>query len=65
MAKKVAKKKKESGAELVRNRRATYDYEILETFEAGIALVGTEVKSLRQHEASLAEALYDALLERR
>lgn len=48
--------KKDTGSELVRNRRATYDYEILETFEAGIALVGTEVKSLRGHEASLAEA---------
>lgn len=29
------------------NRRATFDYEILETFEAGVSLLGTEVKSLR------------------
>ncbi|MGH7686931.1 MAG: SsrA-binding protein SmpB [Candidatus Dormibacteria bacterium] len=32
---------------LARNRRATYEYSILETFEAGIELTGTEVKSLR------------------
>jgi len=42
--------------ELVRNRRAFHDYEILETYEAGIALVGTEVKSLRDHGGNLAEA---------
>lgn len=43
-------------AELVRNRRAYHDYEILETYEAGIVLVGTEVKSLRDHGGNLAEA---------
>lgn len=32
---------------LARNRRARHDYEILETFEAGVALAGTEVKSAR------------------
>lgn len=32
---------------LARNRRATHEFSILETFEAGIQLVGTEVKSLR------------------
>lgn len=42
--------------ELVRNRKAYHDYEILETYEAGIALVGTEVKSLRDHGGNLAEA---------
>ncbi len=42
--------------ELVRNRRAYHDYEILETYEAGIALVGTEVKSLRDNGGNLAEA---------
>jgi len=42
--------------ELVSNRRATFDYEILETFEAGIALKGTEIKSLRDHGGSLQEA---------
>lgn len=42
--------------ELVSNRRATYNYELLETFEAGIALQGTEIKSLRDHGGSLQEA---------
>ena len=38
------------------NRRAFREYEVLERFEAGIALVGTEVKSLRLGRVSLAEA---------
>jgi SsrA-binding protein len=38
------------------NRRARHDYEILERFEAGIALTGSEVKSLRAGRASLNEA---------
>ena len=42
--------------ELVRNRRAFHDYEILETYEAGIVLLGTEIKSLRAHGGNLAEA---------
>jgi len=37
------------------NKRARFDYEILETFEAGIMLVGTEVKSLRLGQCSIAE----------
>ncbi|WP_448589211.1 SsrA-binding protein SmpB [Thermodesulfobium sp.] len=36
----------------IENRKARYEYEILETFEAGIELVGTEVKSLRLGKAS-------------
>ncbi|MGB9619869.1 MAG: SsrA-binding protein SmpB [Armatimonadota bacterium] len=40
----------------ITNRRARHDYHILETFQAGIVLVGTEVKSLRQGRASLQEA---------
>jgi SsrA-binding protein len=49
---------KENGAEKVvaQNRRARHDYFILETFEAGIVLTGTEAKSLRQGRASLAES---------
>ena len=35
------------------NRKARFDYEILETFEAGIELVGTEVKSIRAGKISL------------
>lgn len=37
------------------NRKARYEYEILEKFEAGMVLQGTEVKSLRQGRASLGE----------
>ncbi|HSK92316.1 MAG TPA: SsrA-binding protein SmpB [Euzebyales bacterium] len=38
------------------NRRARYDYEIVEEVEAGLVLTGTEVKSLRDGKASLAQA---------
>jgi SsrA-binding protein len=42
--------------DLVVNRRARFEYELLDRFEAGIALVGSEVKSIRAGEANLAEA---------
>ena len=42
--------------DLVSNRRARHDYEILDTQEAGIALQGTEIKSLRDNGGSLQEA---------
>ncbi len=38
------------------NRRARFNYEIGQTFEAGIALAGTEVKSLREGRSSIADA---------
>lgn len=38
------------------NRKARHDYEFLETFEAGIQLTGTEVKSLRNSQANIAES---------
>ena len=38
------------------NRKARFNYEILDTLEAGIALTGTEVKSLRQGRATIGEA---------
>ena len=41
---------------VVSNRRALHDYEILERFEAGIVLTGSEVKSLRGGRGSLSEA---------
>jgi SsrA-binding protein len=41
------------------NRRARHDYELLERFEAGLVLTGTEVKSLREGRASLAQAFAD------
>ena len=38
------------------NRKARYNYEILDTYEAGIVLTGTEVKSLREGKANIAES---------
>ena len=40
----------------IRNKRATFDYEIIEEFVAGIVLVGTEIKSLRLGKASLVDS---------
>lgn len=48
--------KGENGAPIAVNRRARFDYEIEETFEAGLQLTGTEVKSLRQGKANIAES---------
>lgn len=39
----------------IKNRRATYDYEILDRYTAGIELLGTEIKSIRESKASLAD----------
>ena len=39
----------------IKNRRATFDYEILDTFTAGIVLTGTEIKSIRSGHASLVD----------
>jgi len=39
---------------LIENKKVHFDYEILETYEAGIELLGTEVKSLRHHQGRLA-----------
>lgn len=44
------------GPELVKNRKARFNYEITDTFEAGIVLKGTEIKSLRDGGGSLQEA---------
>lgn len=41
---------------VARNKRARHDYHILETWEAGVVLSGTEVKSLRQGKANLTDA---------
>ncbi len=50
------KTKKDYFKVISNNRRAKFDYQILETFEAGIALLGSEVKSLRLGRSSIAEA---------
>jgi SsrA-binding protein len=48
---------KEQGRKVIaQNRRARHDYAVIEEFEAGVALVGTEVKSLRLGRASLNDA---------
>jgi SsrA-binding protein len=44
------------GDDLITNRKAGRDYEILETYEAGIVLKGTEVKSLRAGQGNLTDA---------
>ncbi len=59
MAKAAKKDKKEASdgtVNICRNRRATFDYEIIDTVECGIVLVGTEVKSLRAGHANLEDA---------
>ena len=53
------KKNKSDGGEarepVVENRKARFDYAVTDTLECGLKLVGTEVKSLRLGQASLAE----------
>ena len=39
----------------IKNKRATFDYEIIETLQAGIVLTGTEIKSIRDGKAGLAD----------
>jgi len=45
---------------VAQNRRARFNYHLEETFEAGIALTGSEVKSLRSGKATIAESYADA-----
>ncbi|MCF1742257.1 SsrA-binding protein SmpB [Paradevosia shaoguanensis] len=45
-----------SHGQVAENRRARFDYEIMDTVEAGIVLTGTEVKSLRAGQAQIAES---------
>ncbi|MEO0239810.1 MAG: SsrA-binding protein SmpB [candidate division WOR-3 bacterium] len=46
---------------IVKNQKAYHDYEILETFEAGIVLKGSEVKSIKEGKVSLKEAYADII----
>jgi SsrA-binding protein len=50
------KKKDDPNGLVAENRRARYEYSLADTFEAGIQLTGTEVKSLRQGQANIAES---------
>lgn len=47
--------KKRERRPIAKNRRATHEYEILETYEAGIELTGTEVRSLRENNCQLTD----------
>jgi SsrA-binding protein len=47
------------GRDLVTYRKARHDYQVLDTLECGLALQGTEVKSLREGKASLAQSFAD------
>ena len=40
----------------IKNRKARFNYELLDTFQAGIVLSGTEIKSIRNSKASIAES---------
>jgi len=55
MARRKGNKKHSSNAPTIENRRARFDYEILDTLECGIMLLGSEVKSVRDGKVSLAE----------
>ena len=56
MAKTVHEKQEQNESVIARNKRARHDYHILETWEAGIVLTGTEVKALRDGRANLTDA---------
>jgi SsrA-binding protein len=56
----MAKKETDNRRVAAAKRRARFNYEIGETFEAGIALTGSEVKSLRTGKATIAESYADA-----
>jgi len=49
-------KKETQNKELASNRKAHFEYEIIDTLECGIQLMGTEIKSMREHGASIQEA---------
>ncbi len=50
------KEKPDARESVARNKRARHDYHILDTWEAGVALTGSEVKSLRNGKANIADA---------
>ena len=55
------KQTSEDGIKIVaQNRRARHDYELLERFEAGLVLTGTEIKSVRDHKVSLQNSFVQA-----
>jgi SsrA-binding protein len=50
------KQEKQEKTSIARNKRARHDYQLLETWEAGLVLTGTEVKSLREGKANIGDA---------
>jgi SsrA-binding protein len=52
---------RQTGVKVVyNNKRANFDFELLERFEAGISLTGTEIKSVRAHQVSLQRSYVEA-----
>ncbi|MDQ5894105.1 MAG: SsrA-binding protein [Actinomycetota bacterium] len=56
MSKKVKKKRAPASGDVATNRRARQKFEVVEKFEAGISLLGTEVKALREGNAQMSDA---------
>lgn len=57
MSKKDKKEKNNiSSGEIVKNKKALFNYELLEKYEAGIVLLGTEVKSLRERAVNMSDS---------
>ena len=52
----MSKEKRFSNSVQIKNRKASYQYEFVEKFEAGMVLKGTEIKSIREGKASVQEA---------
>jgi SsrA-binding protein len=59
----ISMSKPEPQKQIAHNRKARHNYEILETYEAGIALAGTEVKSLRDGRANFKDSYADVRSE--
>lgn len=53
---KKAKNNNISSGEIVRNKKALFNYELIEKYEAGIVLLGTEVKSLREYSVNMSDS---------
>ena len=58
----MSSKEKPTNQITIKNKRASFDYELLETFTAGIVLTGTEIKAIRLGKASLVDTF--AIVER-
>ena len=52
----MSKDKNSNGKTVAENRKARFSYEVIDTYEAGLALTGTEVKSLREGHANIQES---------